>query len=65
MKEGLPTDCEILTGSTVRWMLILVTCVYIITQARPTYISALNVRVCELECYKQLMLERSKMEHLP
>ncbi|WMV08565.1 hypothetical protein MTR67_001950 [Solanum verrucosum] len=34
----------------MRWMLILITWVYIIIRCRPTGISTLNVRVCELEC---------------
>ncbi|WMV52073.1 hypothetical protein MTR67_045458 [Solanum verrucosum] len=34
----------------MRWMPILVTCVCIIRRCRPTGISTLNVRVCELEC---------------
>ncbi|WMV58025.1 hypothetical protein MTR67_051410 [Solanum verrucosum] len=34
----------------MRWMLTLVTCVCIIKRCRPSGISLLNVRVCELEC---------------
>ncbi|WMV33924.1 hypothetical protein MTR67_027309 [Solanum verrucosum] len=40
-----------LTGSTMHWMPILVTCVCIIIRCRPTGISTLNVRVCEKHKY--------------
>ncbi|WMV51707.1 hypothetical protein MTR67_045092 [Solanum verrucosum] len=50
MQGGSPTNCECSTGSTRHWMLILVTCVFIIRRCRPTGISTLNVPVCELEC---------------
>ncbi|WMV14524.1 hypothetical protein MTR67_007909 [Solanum verrucosum] len=46
MQRGSPIDSELLTESTMRWMLILVTCVCIIIRSRPTGISTLNVRVC-------------------
>ncbi|WMV19871.1 hypothetical protein MTR67_013256 [Solanum verrucosum] len=49
MQRGSPTDSGVLTGSTMRWMPILVTCVCIIVRCRPTDISTLNVRVCELD----------------
>ncbi|WMV17168.1 hypothetical protein MTR67_010553 [Solanum verrucosum] len=50
MQGSSPTDSECSTGLTRRWMLILVTCVCIIIRCRPTDISTLKVRVCELEC---------------
>ncbi|WMV24847.1 hypothetical protein MTR67_018232 [Solanum verrucosum] len=50
MQGCSPTDSELLTGSTMHWMSILVTYVCIIIRCRPTGISTLNVRVCELEC---------------
>ncbi|WMV40986.1 hypothetical protein MTR67_034371 [Solanum verrucosum] len=50
MQRGLPTDSELLTRSTMHWMPILFTYVCIIIRCRPTGISTLNVRVCELEC---------------
>ncbi|WMV29820.1 hypothetical protein MTR67_023205 [Solanum verrucosum] len=50
MQRGSPTDSKLLTESTMHWMLILVTCVCIIRLCRPTGISTLNVRVCELKC---------------
>ncbi|WMV57444.1 hypothetical protein MTR67_050829 [Solanum verrucosum] len=50
MQGGSPTNSGVLTRSTMRCMPILVTCVCIIIKCRPTGISTLNVRVCELEC---------------
>ncbi|WMV29341.1 hypothetical protein MTR67_022726 [Solanum verrucosum] len=49
MQRGSPTDSGVLTGSMMRQMPILVTCVCIIIRCRTTGISTLNVRVCELE----------------
>ncbi|WMV32399.1 hypothetical protein MTR67_025784 [Solanum verrucosum] len=50
MQGGSPTHSGVLIGSTMCWMSILVTCVCIIIRCKPTGISTLNVRVCELEC---------------
>ncbi|WMV24418.1 hypothetical protein MTR67_017803 [Solanum verrucosum] len=50
MQGDSPLTLECSTRSTACWMLILVTCVCIIIRCRPTGISTLNVRVCELEC---------------
>ncbi|WMV45667.1 hypothetical protein MTR67_039052 [Solanum verrucosum] len=50
MQGGSPLTLSCSTGSTRCWMLILVTCVCITIRCRPTGISTLNVRVCELEC---------------
>ncbi|WMV23635.1 hypothetical protein MTR67_017020 [Solanum verrucosum] len=50
MQGGSPQTLSAQAGSTRCWMLILVTCVCIIIRCRPTDISTLNVRVCELEC---------------
>ncbi|WMV59822.1 hypothetical protein MTR67_053207 [Solanum verrucosum] len=49
MQGGSPLTLECSTRSTARWMLILVTCVCTIIRCRPTGISTLNVRICELE----------------
>ncbi|WMV30430.1 hypothetical protein MTR67_023815 [Solanum verrucosum] len=46
MQRGTPTDSKLLTGSTMCWMSILVTCVCIIIRYRPTSINTLNVRAC-------------------
>ncbi|WMV41259.1 hypothetical protein MTR67_034644 [Solanum verrucosum] len=46
MQGGSPTDSRVHTGSTMSWMLILVTFVCIVIRYRPTGISTLNVRVC-------------------
>ncbi|WMV42348.1 hypothetical protein MTR67_035733 [Solanum verrucosum] len=50
MQEGSPLTMKCSTGSTVRRMPILVNYICIIRRCRPTGISTLNVRVCELEC---------------
>uniref|UniRef100_M1CPC2 Late blight resistance protein n=1 Tax=Solanum tuberosum TaxID=4113 RepID=M1CPC2_SOLTU len=52
MQGSSPLTLSAQVGSTRRWMLILVTCICIciIRRCRPTGISTLNVRVCELEC---------------
>ncbi|WMV52169.1 hypothetical protein MTR67_045554 [Solanum verrucosum] len=41
------------------WMLILVTCVCIIRECRPTGISTLNIRVCEGNSKTRHKLERN------
>ncbi|WMV49862.1 hypothetical protein MTR67_043247 [Solanum verrucosum] len=43
----------------MRWMLILVTCVYIIIRCRPIGISTLNVRVYEGNSKTRHKLERN------
>ena len=50
MHGGSPLTLNTQSGSTRHWMLILVTCVYIMRRCRSTYINKLNVRVCELIC---------------
>ncbi|WMV34050.1 hypothetical protein MTR67_027435 [Solanum verrucosum] len=49
MQGGSPLTLECSTGSTACWMLVLVTCAYIIIICRLTGINTLNVRVCDLE----------------
>ncbi|WMV31345.1 hypothetical protein MTR67_024730 [Solanum verrucosum] len=49
MQRGSPLTLKYSTGSTANQMLALGTCVCIIIRCRPTGISTLNVRVCELE----------------
>ncbi|WMV32197.1 hypothetical protein MTR67_025582, partial [Solanum verrucosum] len=44
---GSLTDSEFSTGSTRRWILILVTCICIIKRCKTNGISTLNVRACE------------------
>ncbi|WMV24131.1 hypothetical protein MTR67_017516 [Solanum verrucosum] len=46
MLGGSPTDSKCSTGSTRRWILILITCICIIIRCRPTSINTFNVRVC-------------------
>ncbi|WMV57980.1 hypothetical protein MTR67_051365 [Solanum verrucosum] len=49
MQRGSPLTLGCSAGSTACWMLILGTRIYIVIRCRPTGISTLNVRVCEME----------------
>lgn len=50
IQGGLPTDFQLLIGSMVHWVPIMVMCVDIIKRHRLIVTSSLNARVRELEC---------------